>query len=81
MKCPYCQAEVFTLSRDGERAKAQTSMIVLHKGGDLEINCPSCKNGVLLPFTILRGRELRKGRAYRPIVFRGQGLTSPKPSQ
>lgn len=81
MKCPYCYSDVFTLSRDGERAKASTSIVVLHKGGDIEINCSTCKNGVILPI-VAAGKELRKGRAYRPVVFSRRGLTTaPKSGQ
>lgn len=82
MKCPFCNSDVFALSQDGERLKANTSMLVLHKAtNEVEINCATCKNGILLPLMVT-GSELRKGRTYRPVVFARRDLTSaPKSDQ
>lgn len=45
--CPHCNAQI--LLKKGGKAKLRTSMVVLHEGGDVEINCPSCREPVLLP--------------------------------
>lgn len=74
MKCPSCQNSVFVLSNDGERLRAATTMVILHKSGEVEINCPTCKNGVILPLAVT-GSTLKKGRAYRPVVFSRRDLT------
>jgi len=75
--CPHCQAELFALSRDGMKLKATTSILVLHKSGEVEINCATCKNGVLLPLTAVPGAALTKGRLAQRITVR-RGLTSTR---
>ena len=60
-KCPWCEKVVFKLSKDGSRIKAPTSILVLHKSGDVEINCGHCRKGVLLPLAAKEGhKQLRK---------------------
>ncbi len=70
MNCPHCNSAIFSLSKDGERLKALTTVIVLHKSGVVEINCPRCKNGVILPLVKSDKVELRKGRVQQRFVFR-----------
>jgi hypothetical protein len=61
MLCPHCGGNLFHKSADGEKLKAKTSMLILHKGGAVEVNCGICKRGVLLPLVIREGPvELRK---------------------
>jgi ssDNA-binding Zn-finger/Zn-ribbon topoisomerase 1 len=47
--CPHCNAEVARGS--GEKVKIRTSIVVLHKSGGVEINCPTCRRGILIPVT------------------------------
>lgn len=69
--CPHCGAELFSRSGDGQRLVLPKTALVLHKGsGDVEVNCPRCKNGVLLPLSVSAEVKLRKGRVARPIVFK-----------
>lgn len=75
--CPHCQAELFAMSRDGAKLKAITSILVLHKSGEVEINCAACKNGVLLPLAAVPGAALAKGRVAQRITVR-RGLTIPR---
>lgn len=72
--CPHCSAPLFTMSRDGAKLKALTSILVLHKSGEVEINCTSCKNGVLVPLAAVPGATLAKGRVAQRITVR-RGLT------
>lgn len=59
--CPYCGEPIFRSAAAGERLKAPTSMLVLHKSGEVEINCRHCKHGVFLPLVLHEGAfELRK---------------------
>jgi hypothetical protein len=46
--CPHCHHPVFRVSRNGDRAKARTPILVLHKSGEAEINCPNCKKAVIV---------------------------------
>ena len=75
--CPHCKAGLFALSRDGAKLKAITSILVLHKSGEVEINCTSCKNGVLLPLAVVPGAQLAKGRVAQRLTVR-RGLTSSR---
>ncbi len=69
--CPHCNASVFNPSPDGERLKAQTSIVVIHKSSSvIEINCSVCKNGIELPIAATQPATLRKGRLFRPVVLR-----------
>lgn len=43
--------------------KIPTSVLILHKSGDVEINCLHCKHGVILPLRAIPGvTTLKKGR-------------------
>lgn len=60
---------MFRPSQDGQKIKAPTSIVVLHKSGEVEINCPKCKQGVYLPLVAAEGvPTLRKARSQRFIV-------------
>jgi hypothetical protein len=69
LQCPHCAAPVFSLSNDGTRLLVVRTALTLHKSGDVEISCPKCRNGVLLPLATSGKIELRKGHVARPIVF------------
>jgi hypothetical protein len=64
--CPHCQRPVFR--EQGAKQKAKTSMLVIHKAGDVEINCGSCGRGVLIPLAPTGSTELRKAVEPRLIV-------------
>jgi uncharacterized C2H2 Zn-finger protein len=72
LKCPHCEGQVFRKSNSGNRYKARTAIVVLHKSGELEINCASCKRAIILP-TVFRSdnRSLRKA-----IYTARKGLTA-----
>jgi hypothetical protein len=40
--------------------KARTTVLVLHKAGGVEINCPRCSKGVLVPLAPVPGVMLKK---------------------
>ncbi len=65
--CPHCDAALFRSS--GDKLKARTSMLVLHKSGNVEINCPSCRRGVYLPLAISDQFVMRKAQRF---VVRGE---------
>ena len=59
--CPHCQGSLFRKSTGG-RLKARTRIIVLHKSGEVELNCGVCRKPVLLPVAFRSdNRTLRKG--------------------
>ena len=61
LACPHCGGQMFRKSAGGSRYKARTPIVVLHKSGELEINCSSCKRGVILPVTFTSDNpQLRK---------------------
>lgn len=67
LACPHCAVPLFRASLDGSRVKARTSILVLHKSGEVEINCPSCSKGVLVPLTPAPGPVmLKKAEATPP---------------
>lgn len=69
--CPTCSGALFTLSKDETKLKATTSVILLHKSGEVEINCPHCKCGVILPLAPIPGQTtLKKGRQHQRLVLR-----------
>jgi DNA-directed RNA polymerase subunit RPC12/RpoP len=73
MDCPHCGHAVLRKGSRGDKLKARTSMLVLHKSGDVEVNCPHCRRGVLLPLSFADslfkgGFTLRKAYAPRLIV-------------
>ncbi|MDQ3171086.1 MAG: hypothetical protein M3Q55_13195 [Acidobacteriota bacterium] len=59
--CPHCGVEIARES--GDKTKIRTSIVVLHKGGGIEINCPACKGGIIIPTTIATG-PIRKSARY-----------------
>lgn len=44
--CPHCDKPVFRA--EGGKAKLGRTIVVLHKGGDLEVNCPHCRSGIVV---------------------------------
>lgn len=60
LHCPHCHQPVFKKSNGGSRYKARTTIMVLHKGGDVELNCAACKRAVILPMQFRAKAELRK---------------------
>lgn len=62
MICPHCDKLIFQMSKDKSRAKAKVTCLILHKSGDVEINCPLCKRGILLPFHCKENGELQKSQ-------------------
>lgn len=68
LACPHCGDALFRGAADGSRLKARTSMLVLHKSGDVEINCAACKRGVLLPLSPIKDAPLRKATETKFIV-------------
>jgi hypothetical protein len=71
--CPHCAEPVFTVSTDGTRLKAPTTMLILHKSGGVEINCGSCKRGIILPLQPVEGDvSLKKARS-KPRFFVRKG--------
>jgi hypothetical protein len=69
VNCPHCAQSLFRSSSDRRKLKVRTSILVLHKGGGAEINCPACKQGVILPL-VLTDKPLRKADEPRLIVRR-----------
>lgn len=67
--CPHCGNPVFKSSSNGTKLKAKTSMIVLHKSGEVEINCGHCRKGVLVPLQpVGNPQPLQKANAPRLVV-------------
>lgn len=48
------------MTKSGDRLKARTSVLVLHRNNEVEINCDECKRGVLVPLTPVKDAPLRK---------------------
>lgn len=70
-KCPHCGKAIFRPSPDGSKIKAPTTCLVLHKSGEVEINCPKCKLGVLVPLAAVKGEsELRKAKPHRKHLLK-----------
>lgn len=69
--CPHCGKSVFRLSPDGKRIKAATSCLVIHKSGEIEINCPKCKLGVLVPLRVQTdAMTLKKAKPHRKHLLK-----------
>jgi hypothetical protein len=66
LACPHCAALLFRASLDGSRVKARTSILVLHKSGEVEINCQSCRKGVIVPLVPAPGPVMLKKAADAP---------------
>lgn len=64
--CPHCRAQIFATK--GEKAKLRTNILVVHKSGAVETNCPSCKKSILLPMEADLGKPLRKSAGSRFVV-------------
>lgn len=60
LECPHCGFAVFRKASGGGRYKARTTIMVLHKSGDVEINCGKCKRALILPMQFRASVELRK---------------------
>lgn len=73
LDCPHCGKPVLRVTLDGQRLKARTPIVVLHKSGAVEINCESCKKGVLLPARVT-GEPLRKAEGPRLGVMPSKRL-------
>lgn len=48
MICPHCSKPIFRKSNSGDRLKARTRIIVLHRNRNVEFNCPECGNGIMV---------------------------------
>lgn len=69
--CPHCDQPIFRASANGAKLKARTKILVLHKSGDVEINCSSCGKGVLLPLEIREEQAgLRKALPLKLVVWK-----------
>lgn len=66
MDCPHCKQPLFRKS--GDKLKARTKILVLHKSNEVEINCIRCGKGVLLPFKVNKSEEVRKATPQRLFV-------------
>lgn len=66
--CPHCQQPVFRRSEAGGKAKLGRTAVVLHKSGELEINCPRCRRGIILG----RIDEVTMRKAQPRLVVRAQ---------
>lgn len=72
LDCPHCGEAVFRAADGGRKLKARTSVLVLHKNNEAEINCHSCGQGVIIPMVPAAGavalRKAMPSRAVRLIV-------------
>ena len=57
-------------SADGQRLKVPTTCLVLHKSGDVEINCQHCKQGVIVPLQLDTSGTIRKSTYTRHTLRR-----------
>lgn len=60
LDCPHCSKPLFRMTKSGDKLRARTSILVLHKDGTVEINCVECKHGVIVPMTPVKDAPLRK---------------------
>lgn len=60
LQCPHCEQTVFRKSTSGTQLKARTTIMVLHKSGEVEFNCAACKRAIILPMRFRDVIELRK---------------------
>ena len=71
LACPHCACEVFKSAEGGLKLKARTSILVLHKGtNDVEINCPGCSRGILVPLMPTSDIQIRKAAPPRFVARR-----------
>lgn len=59
-ECPHCQQPVFRRDSTGNKAKLGRTPFVLHKSGDIEVNCPRCRRGIIV------------GRIVEPVMKKAQ---------
>lgn len=59
--CPHCNAGILVVK--GGKAKLRTNIIVMHKSGEVETNCPSCKRSIVLPLSFSPDQPMRKSGA------------------
>lgn len=69
--CPHCQQPMFRRSESGNKAKLGRSAVVLHKSGDIEVNCPRCRRGVILG----RLDDLTMRKAQPRLIVRPSGAS------
>lgn len=67
-ECPHCKNPVFRQSNGGSKLKARTSMLVLHKAGEVEINCGCCGKGVLVPLAVNDDSLVMKKASHPKLV-------------
>lgn len=79
LDCPHCGKPVFRKSAD--RLRAPTTMLILHKSKAVEINCGSCKQGILLPLQPVEGETQLKKATRKRHVIRRDLTTGAKPLQ
>lgn len=60
IKCPHCDTSIFQANGRGDRLKVRTRILVLHKSGEAEINCPNCHQ----PVTVGKMDEIRLKKAF-----------------
>lgn len=70
LACPHCEAPIFRQSPDGLKLRVRTSVLVLHKSGEVEINCPSCSHGVLVPLVAAPGPVMLKKAIETRLIAR-----------
>ena len=75
MLCPHCEKAVFQTSPS--KLKARTKILVIHKSGEIEIGCPECKRGILLPLLLKEGAfEIRKAPASSLVILDRKARTT-----
>jgi len=60
LDCPHCARPLFRMVKSGDKLRARTNILVVHRSGDVEINCVECKRGVLVPLVPAKDVVLRK---------------------
>lgn len=71
MNCPHCAESLFRSAENGAKLKARVAILVIHKSGEVEINCAACKLGVLIPLELAQGPfTLRKAAPARFVLRR-----------
>jgi hypothetical protein len=64
--CPHCQAPIGHVAANSDKVKLATRIVVLHKSGDVEINCGRCKRGVIIGS--MTATALRKAAPPRLVI-------------
>jgi len=70
MNCPHCAQPIFRKSSDGGRLKARTRVLVLHRSGDAETNCPGCGEAVVLGRLEVKLRKAQPKLVIRTVAVR-----------